>query len=217
MPDGHGEGIDLVARAEAKQTPGRGRGVFAVTAFKVGDEIDFLGNKLYSGKFYDADVYRDFLLALPQHLACEVARWSYTQYDEDSDKPHIGLDLSIASLLNHSDEPNVGDGGVVVKDISPGDEILTDYTRYEAYAWDLMGLGNWEGQMMGVKHSKPQRYKGDFDVRASSSDDDGTSSDDDLNEDWKIDNLYELRQCHHVLYGLGGEKAFFSSLSLSRR
>ena len=42
MPDGYGGGIDLVAGAEAKQTPGRGRGVFAVKAFKVGDEIDFL-------------------------------------------------------------------------------------------------------------------------------------------------------------------------------
>lgn len=210
MWNGYDEGIDGVAGAETSQTPGHGRGVFAVKQFNKGDPVEFMRNcmvcdvldksRQYTGEFFDADDYRKFLLALPQHLACEVTRWSYTSYaygdyGENSGKPYIGLDLGIQSLINHSDEPNVGSRGVAVKDILPGDEFLLSYTRYEVNAWGAMGLGNWEGQMMGLRtHSAKPAF-----------DDDANSIEDNLGKDWFANDLYKLHDCATILFGLGGE------------
>mmetsp|Transcript_24621 Transcript_24621/g.46246 ORF Transcript_24621/g.46246 Transcript_24621/m.46246 type:complete len:279 (-) Transcript_24621:23-859(-) len=125
MPNGHLANIEGLTGLTALQSPGRGRGLFATVAYKKGDRIS--DDEIYSGYFSTGQQYRDYLLALPRNLACEVTRWSYT-FVASPNTGHSGIP---------GREPNT----VALKDISPGDEILVDYTKYEAHAWSSYPTG----------------------------------------------------------------------------
>ncbi|GMH99619.1 hypothetical protein TrLO_g5916 [Triparma laevis f. longispina] len=196
MHNGNLAEIAGLTGVEAIQSPGRGRGLFATVAYKKGDRIKSLSDEIYTGYFNTSQQYREFLLALPRNLACEVTRWSYTM--EYLGKPLILLDLGFQSLVNNSPSPNAegAESGVALKDILPGDEILVDYTKYEAYAWNYMGLGKWEGQMMGMVRGSPESSD-------ESNDSEDLSEEEILGDGWLMGDLWELRGCRNVIYESG--------------
>ncbi|GMH77699.1 hypothetical protein TrST_g7564 [Triparma strigata] len=203
MPNGHLANIEGLTGLTALQSPGRGRGLFATVAYKKGDRIKSLSDEIYSGYFNTGQQYRDYLLALPRNLACEVTRWSYT-LEELGEPKYIMLDLGFQSLTNNSPSPNAehippnaegawAESGVALKDISPGDEILVDYTKYEAHAWSSMGLGKWKGQTMGLERGSPQNSNYSEDL----------SEEEILGDEWLMNDLWELRGCRNVIYESG--------------
>ena len=58
----------------AKQSPGKGRGIYAVEDIKEGDLIY---SSKQTARFSSGAHYREFLLALEPHFACDVLQWAF--------------------------------------------------------------------------------------------------------------------------------------------
>lgn len=110
-------------KVEIKETPNRGRGVFAKEPIKK-DEII----AEFDGEIYDYD-YPNWTDELEDHCI---------QFEENKWRDSKG----IARLINHSCEPNCGIKNlfqiVAMRDIKKGEEITWDYEMTENYPeWSM--------------------------------------------------------------------------------
>jgi len=137
----------------SKQSPGKGRGIYAGRDIKKG-EIIWTG--VNSARFRWGDDYREFLNSIEPHLACDVLQWAYVQDmgDEDDDL-RVTVDLDDGSFCNDGDgEPNKGcdpdladgySGGCkknyfALRDIKEGEEFLCDYSSFAVQSWESFFL-----------------------------------------------------------------------------
>ena len=151
-----------------KQSPGKGRGVFAAEAIRKG-ELVWVGNS-HSARFRSGDDYRRFLGLVPSHdLVCDMMQFSYVQdlgpatpadkHDDDSYYDLcITVDLDDGAYMNAdwSDEGNLQNVGFVkgpdgevlgngqeyyaLRDIAVGDELLCNYDEFGVSDWEPFGL-----------------------------------------------------------------------------
>ena len=158
------DGFDV--KILGKQSPGKGRGLFA-------DEFIPKGKLVWTGRqkawFPDAVSYRKYALALPRELACSFLMWSYIQnklpWDGDEELLMLAADLEMGALMNSGEHvsPEALEGGwqianvgcrpedahhlphgcrdslFALRDIYPGEELLCNYEDfcYTAYeVWD---------------------------------------------------------------------------------
>ena len=136
----------------------KGRGVYAKELFKEGELV---WEGLFTACFANGMAYRRFLRSIPHDLACDVFQWAYSGKEYGA-----CVDLDEGSLINHAaskpenirswetgnKKPNIrsADSGmhtgetVAIRDIHPGEELLTDYGEFaEDSGWEHLGLGRW--------------------------------------------------------------------------
>lgn len=102
------------------QSPGRGRGLFAANDIPKGSLIWTASR---TAEFEDAETYRNFLLAIPADLACDVMMWAYVShgseidgerdsYDEEEDEDDNEDEESSLKIMVDLDESSFcNDGG----------------------------------------------------------------------------------------------------------
>jgi len=142
--------------------PQKGRAVYANQIFQKGAVVR---TKDYTACFQTGTLYRQFLVAIPPYLACDVLEWAYsgTQYG-------VCVALDEGSFINHAstpvydpttgerimkrtryyeadlpnDRPNLAND-IAVREIHIGEELLADYEEFaEVDAWSEFGLGGWK-------------------------------------------------------------------------
>ena len=109
---------------EVKQTPGKGRGLFAASDIQKGDP---LWDASSHAVFREERFFRQFLDLIGYDLACDVLQWAYVEpcddsnSDDDSDSDDdedcfaVGVELGEGSFMNtisKGERPNVGFCGV---------------------------------------------------------------------------------------------------------
>ena len=132
-----------------------GRGVFAGQDIEKGQLI---WTERESAVFTSGDQFRQFLLALPTHMACDVLNWAYSAWDNGT--VVIQCDLDDCSFMNSGSSRNeskayteefthlkanvgIADyGNYALRDIQAGEQLLVDYGEFEVgpEAWTSMGL-----------------------------------------------------------------------------
>mmetsp|Transcript_988 Transcript_988/g.1740 ORF Transcript_988/g.1740 Transcript_988/m.1740 type:complete len:266 (-) Transcript_988:833-1630(-) len=143
---------------EAKQSPGKGRGIFAGQTIRKGEIV---WSTKRTARFDNAGDYIEFLFELDPSFACDVLQWAYVQdVSKDGEVPNlkISVDLDEGSFCNDaSDEnghnmgcdPNLAsqvDGGCqsnyfALRDIQMGEELLCDYSSFAvSHGWRDFGL-----------------------------------------------------------------------------
>jgi SET domain len=143
-------GINIYA--EVKEGP-RGRGVF-VTQEPVpkGTQAWRIAGPFSFATFQRPEEMIAFLELLPHDLQCDVLLWAYPT----DNKAHVDLDEG--SFINHAEDPdlvNLDSQARAVRPISPGEELLMDYSEFideldwfddlRAFAWND---GNTEERMV---------------------------------------------------------------------
>jgi hypothetical protein len=141
----------------AKQSEGKGRGVFANKFIKKGELV---WSATYTARFDSGEMYRRFLASIPISLACDVLQWAYVQVMEEDLGPDlsrllISVDLDEGSLMNSGyDNPNIGfpedsETGVLatglqffaLRDVPVGEELLCNYDDFVVSdGWAVFGL-----------------------------------------------------------------------------
>lgn len=148
----------LSPKAEARLTPGKGSGSFAIELIHSGESIAGFGGYVTT---------RDVLDALPddqQHRSIQI---SEDLFLAPQPEPEPG------DMINHSCEPNcVLLGGIVVvawRDIAVGEELTIDYATCDDSDYDefdcLCGSANCRGQVTGQDWKLPElqsKYAGHF-------------------------------------------------------
>ena len=137
---------------------GVGRGVFAGQPIPQNTWVWTASKN--SARFHSGADFRQFLLSIPTHLACDVLIWSYCQYiDDDQTELAIQCDLEDGSFVNTGDDTygedhdmydgelgraNIGcreehydlhEGSYMqnlyaLRDIEAGEQILVDYQEF---------------------------------------------------------------------------------------
>lgn len=149
-----GDGTDGFEVKYSVRRNHRGRAIFAEQFISQGDVI---WRSAYTARFQKGSEYRQFLHALPRHLACDILLWAYTRRNE-SGKAEICVDLDPGSFINGCDyekECNLVPGRhigrytgchlelVAGRDIPSGEEILLDYVFSEGVGgWAQLGLSD---------------------------------------------------------------------------
>ena len=143
---------------EAKQTQGKGRGIYATHPIKKGELV---WSSKRTARFDDANDYRQFLSMLDVDFACDVLQWAYVQDVSDSEEYEelqISVDLDEGCCCNGEgdDEPSsVGcdedeavnyEGGCrsnyfALRDIEAGEELICNYEEFALEdGWEEFGL-----------------------------------------------------------------------------
>jgi hypothetical protein len=134
-------------------SPGRGRGVFAAEDIRKGTLVWYGEN---TAAFTSGVQFRKFLASLPDVFVCELIHWCYTSQDENK-MPSIECDLDEGSLFNTIDngaEYTIGcsrsmvenyprdclDAAYALRDITAGEEFITNYDEFTAEIWYHFGL-----------------------------------------------------------------------------
>jgi len=90
---------------EIKFDPVVGRGVFAKTDIPAGSLLYLSTN---NAAFHHGQMYRNFLRALPDKLACDVQIWAFVRWvsleSEENEKHMVCVDLDEGSFVNSADE-----------------------------------------------------------------------------------------------------------------
>ncbi|KAL7508560.1 hypothetical protein ACHAXN_011685 [Cyclotella atomus] len=120
----------------------RGRGAFAARNFTKGDLVH---DGAISTVFWtNGDGWREYVMALPQTMACDVLEWTWIQTVPDYG-PLLCLNLNDAAFMNHDDEFNIAPKDrlslelYAQRDITEGEELTYDYYIYET-DWELFDL-----------------------------------------------------------------------------
>jgi Proteins containing SET domain len=145
---------------EAKQSPGKGRGIFAAQTIRKG-EIVWTSKR--TARFDNAVDYIEFIFELDPPFACDVLQWAYIQdistvTGQESPNLKISVDLDEGSFCNDSGygihhnlgcDPNLASqvhGGCTsnyfaLHDIEVGEELLCDYSSFAIPdGWHEFGL-----------------------------------------------------------------------------
>jgi len=143
---------------EAKQTEGKGRGIYATHPIKNGELV---WSSKRTAMFDDGDDYRHFLSVLDVDFACDVLQWAYVQDVSDSDEHQelqISVDLDEGCFCNDGgdgepssvgcdeDEAVNFEGGCrsnyfALRDIEAGEELLCNYDEFALPdGWKEFGL-----------------------------------------------------------------------------
>mmetsp|Transcript_17863 Transcript_17863/g.26428 ORF Transcript_17863/g.26428 Transcript_17863/m.26428 type:complete len:273 (-) Transcript_17863:33-851(-) len=141
---------------QAKQVPGKGRGIFANTFTERGTLV---WSNTYTARFSDGPTYKKFIYSLPdKEFACDVLQWAYVQdmsrnasttNENDETKQQqqdlqISVDLDEGAYCNngniHTGEGNLGyldsdcyEHFYALKDIQAGDEFVCPYESFHVY------------------------------------------------------------------------------------
>ena len=128
-----------------------GRGLFACGPFRKGEVVAVKGGHI-----------------LDRRMLSKVRRRIAVSYIQIGDGLYIGA-LRRAEVgrnklfINHSCEPNVGFGGNVVlvamRDISPGEELTTDYALFDDYGGSMdchCGTASCRGTVTGRDWQRPE-------------------------------------------------------------
>lgn len=138
---------------EAKQSPPKGRGIFAARDIAAGDLI---WSTKKTARFQDGPSYRKFIFGLEVGFACDVLQWAYVQDIGDGDY-RVSVDLDEGCFCNNGgeDEANKGcdeeaaekvEGGCkenyfALRDIKAGEELLCSYGEFAvSNGWSKFGL-----------------------------------------------------------------------------
>jgi len=157
------ESTGFAVPIEAKQAPGKGRGIFAARDIK---KTTLIWNTKQTARFQDGELYREFIFALETGFACDVLQWAYVQDlgddkeednydDEEYSDLHISVDLDEGCFCNDGEEPNLGcdreaaeefPGGCksnyfALRDIEAGEELICSYYSFvRPDGWKEFGL-----------------------------------------------------------------------------
>jgi len=136
----------------AKQSEGKGRGLFASRDIKKGELVHNgeISDIVFPG--YDAIKWKEFVFSLPRDFACDCTDWHWMQMKHEDDDYHMVAALDISVLMNSGGEefgprktPNVlpedkySGKQFALRDIVKDEEILTDYDAYWT-DWSEVGL-----------------------------------------------------------------------------
>ena len=138
---------------EAKQSPPKGRGIFAVNDIAAGELI---WSTAKTARFQDGPSYRKFIFRLEEGFACDVLQWAYVQDIGDGDY-RVSVDLDEGSFCNNGggDEANKGcdedaatdvEGGCqnnyfALRDIEAGEELQCSYGQFAVSGgWKMFDL-----------------------------------------------------------------------------
>jgi len=135
----------------AKQSKGKGRGLFASRDIKKG-ELVHSGDSDIVFPGHGAIKWKEFVFSLPRDFACDCTDWHWMQMKYDGDDYHMVAALDISVLMNSGGEefgpgrtPNVlpedkySGRQFALRDIEKDEEILTDYDAYWT-EWSEVGL-----------------------------------------------------------------------------
>lgn len=152
-----------------KQSPGKGRGVFANEFIAKGELIWITAQE---ARFHSGEVYRRFLASVPDDLVCDVMQLTYIQETDESllegypelySEKMIAVDLDEGGLVNadwetNGDAQNIGyyrdlenadeEGPwfsstqhyVALTDIQPGEELISSYDEVSEEEWRDFGI-----------------------------------------------------------------------------
>ena len=166
--DGGNSHSGFEVKVVAKQSPGKGRGIYAVEDIKEGDLIY---SSKQTARFSSGAHYREFLLALQPHFACDVLQWAFvTELDDKVNGKEelqlkISVDLDEGCFCNNGwgpvgeeEGPNLGcnqdqkegeefppsckTNFYALRDIKAGEEFLCSYGDFViGDGWHEFGLG----------------------------------------------------------------------------
>lgn len=129
----HGNG-GMKIPFEVRQSPGKGRGLFATTIVPKGTIV--FRNDL-TGRFRSAREWYEFLYRLPELVACDVLTWVYpAEEDPESGQSPIEIDLNAGGLMNSGDTLKYKDDdpktGVIIasRNLKPGDQLEIRYSSF---------------------------------------------------------------------------------------
>lgn len=127
----------LMVPFEIRQTPGKGRGIYATAHIPKGTEIC---NPVQHAVFPGEASFRHFLSSLTWELACDILQWAYVEEAQDHEYMVV-VELDPCSLMNHApgDGANTGpvtagsdmEFQVALRDIGPGEELVEDYSAFD--------------------------------------------------------------------------------------
>jgi len=152
-------------KISARQSPGKGRGIFAEEEIPEGEILyDFSR----TAQFQTGDAYRKFLDKLPNSLACDVLMWSYVQLFSNNESENeyrsslrICTDLDPGSFCNdgygdgsmawednnEAYNPSTNKQGVKISSplislskIAINEEIMCNYGQFSEGDWGAFGL-----------------------------------------------------------------------------
>lgn len=164
LPDDDSTGFRMAY--EAKQSPGKGRGVFAKQDVKKGELIY---NSTQTARFDNGHAFKAFIMGLEPGFACDVLQWAfvidmqnydednYSKRDDDNMELFISVDLDPGCFCNDGggELSNAGcdreavegvPGGCrsnffALRDIKAGEELLCVYGEFvEQDGWEAFGL-----------------------------------------------------------------------------
>jgi len=152
-------------KISARQSPGKGRGIFAEEEIPEGE---ILYNFSRTAQFQTGDAYRKFLDKLPNSLACDVLMWSYVQLFSNNESENeyrsslrICTDLDPGSFCNDGGSggnmawednneayyPVTNKQGVKISSplislskIAINEEIMCNYGQFSEGDWGAFGL-----------------------------------------------------------------------------
>jgi hypothetical protein len=100
----------------------RGRGTFAARNFTKGELVH---DGAISTVFWtNGDGWREYVMALPRTMACDVLEWTWIQTVQDHG-PLLCLNLNDAAFMNHDDDFN----------IAPNDEYSLEFYAQRGKRW----------------------------------------------------------------------------------
>ena len=148
----------LTPKAQARHTPGKGSGSFALEPIYAGESVAGFGGHVTT---------RDVLDALPEDQQHRSIQISDGLYMVPQSEPEPG------DMINHSCEPTcVLLGGIVViawRDIAVGEELTFDYATCDDSDYDefdcLCGSATCRGKVTGQDWKLPElqaKYAGHF-------------------------------------------------------
>jgi len=137
---------------EAKQSPPKGRGLFALSDIPAGSLI---WSTKKTARFRTGQSYRQFIYGLEEALACDVLQWAYVQ--DVGGELRVSVDLDEGCFCNDAggEEANTGcdedvaegyEGGCqendfALRDVKKGEELLCAYGEFAIqHGWKKFGL-----------------------------------------------------------------------------
>jgi hypothetical protein len=136
----------------AKQSEGKGRGLFASRDIQKGELVHDgeISDIIFPAD--DAIKWKEFVFSLPRDLACDCTDWHWMQMKHEDDDYRMVAAFDISVLMNSGGEefgpgraPNVlpedkySGKQIALRDIAKDEEILTDYDAYWT-EWSEVGL-----------------------------------------------------------------------------
>ncbi|HYC83179.1 MAG TPA: SET domain-containing protein [Candidatus Paceibacterota bacterium] len=151
----------LNPKVEVRNTPDKGRGLFAK-------------EKIFKGETIEKTTEGVQVLTKAEIAAKPDAHlWKSLCYEIGNDKEECPIDIHnppASFLINHSCDPNVGVGDdmVAMRDIETGEELTYDYAMTDSGNYDMeckCGSWNCRGRIKGDDWMMPElqeRYRGYF-------------------------------------------------------
>jgi len=117
---------------EVRDSPEKGRGVYATAPVKEGTKV---WKSTKHASFRTEAAFRSFMDKLPYYeWKCEILLWAYASGSGKGAKASVDLDPG--SFINHGDsrrEINLSSGGYALRNIEAGEQLLMNYSKFIAY------------------------------------------------------------------------------------